>query len=76
MSRTFSVSDHVEVELSMLGEVVEDVDVFFLRQTFFVVFGVVGGVGDGSSNFGLFDLPFFLCLFALPCLPFMNFFTR
>jgi hypothetical protein len=33
--------------------VVGDVDVFFLRHTFLVFFGGVGGVGIGSSDEGL-----------------------
>jgi len=42
--------DQVEVEPSVPGEVVEDIDVFFFRHTFLVFFGVAGGVGDGSSD--------------------------
>jgi len=50
MSRTFPIPNQVKVELSVPGEVVDDVDVFFLRYTFLVFFGVVGGVGDESSG--------------------------
>ena len=50
MSRTFPIPNQVEVELSVPGEVVDDVDVFFLRYNFLVFFGVVGGVGDESSG--------------------------
>jgi len=38
---------------SVPGEVVVDIDVFFLRHTFLVCFGGVGGVGDGSLVVGL-----------------------
>ena len=43
--------DQVEVVSSIPGEVVAVDDVlFFLRHTFLVFFGGVGGVGTGSSN--------------------------
>ena len=48
-----SIPDQVEVVSSVPGEVVVDIDVFFLRHTFLVFFGGVGGVGAGSSDVGL-----------------------
>ena len=76
MSRTFSIPDQIEVESSVSREIVEDVDVFFLLHIFLIFFGVVGGMEDGSSDLGIFDLPFFFGLFAFPCFSLMNFFTK
>ena len=48
------------------GEVVAVDDVlFFLRHTFLVFFGGVGGAGTGSSSVVALGLPFFLDLFEL-----------
>jgi len=49
MSRNFSIPVQVKVESSVPREVVEDADVF-LCHIFLVFFGIVGGVGDGSSG--------------------------
>ena len=49
----FSIPDQVEVVSSVPGEVVAVDDVlFFLRPTFLVLFGGVGGAGTGSSDVG------------------------
>ena len=49
----FSIPDQVEVVSSVPGEVVAVDDVlFFLRHTFLVFFGGIGGAGTESSDVG------------------------
>ena len=49
----FSIPGQVEVVSSIPEEVVAGVDVFFfLRHTFLVFFGGVGGAGTESSDVG------------------------